>query len=144
MLRGLIRLVLVVVILIVVAAFFFGYHWGGSTVAGHPDASVGTAGTTSSERTERARETGAKIGEEVADGAARANAALGETKLTAKVKSKIALDDTLKGTAVDVRTDGSTVTLSGQVSSSAQHQRVVQLARETAGVSGVVDHLAVR
>ena len=131
-------------ILIVVAAFFFGYHWSGFTGVDHPDASVGTSGTVSTEQTQRARETGAKIGQEVAEGAARANAALGETRLTAKVKSKVALDDTLKGTAVDVHTDGSTVTLSGHVATAAQRQRAVQLARETAGVSSVVDHLVVR
>ena len=46
--------------------------------------------------------------------------------------------------AIDVDTDGTVVTLSGRVSSEAEHRRAVQLARETEGVTSVVDNLVVR
>jgi osmotically-inducible protein OsmY len=35
------------------------------------------------------------------------------------------------------------VTLKGTVRSAAEHERAVQLAKETAGVTRVIDHLAV-
>jgi osmotically-inducible protein OsmY len=144
MFRALFRLVFVVVLLIV-AAGFLGYRW--SDVAGggrSAEPVVGTSGTANADRIERAREAGAKLGDKVATGAERAGVALEETRLTAKIKSKIALDDTLKGTDVDVHTSAATVTLSGQVSSAAQHERVLQLARETDGVTSVKDRVTVK
>jgi hypothetical protein len=147
MFRALFRLIVVVVLLIGAAAFVLGYRW--SDVAGDGRRSepvTGTSGsaTPSPDPTERAREAGAKLGERVAAGAERAGAALEEARLTAKVKSKIALDDTLKGSDVEVHTSGTTVALSGRVSTAAQHQRVLQLARETEGVTRVDDQVAVR
>ena len=56
----------------------------------------------------------------------------------------MALDDSIKALDIDVDTNGSIVTVSGVVGSEAQRQRAVQLARETAGVTQVVDHLRVR
>jgi len=145
MFGALIRLVLVVVLLVGAAAFFFGYRWGGTTVGSPASAPVvGTSGTGTPESHDRAREVGANIGAQVATGAERAGDALGEARLTAKVKSKIALDDTLKGSDVSVHTAGDTVTLEGRVTSAAQHQRVVQLTRETAGVGRVIDHVTVK
>jgi hypothetical protein len=145
--RTLLRLVLVVVVLIAAGAFFFGYDWGASIARpaievndSHP---VGTSGQVDSSR-DRARETGAKIGEAVGDTADRARDALQEGAITAKVKSKIGLDDTLKGTDISVSTDNGVVTLKGSVLNSAQRQRAAQLARETAGVTRVVDELSVK
>jgi BON domain len=144
MFRMLLRLFVVVVLLVGAAAFFFGYHWGGSTTGRNSDPVVGTAGTAPDTRTGRAREAGAKIGEQVAEGAARADNLLDETRLTAKVKSKIALDDTLQGSDVSVHTTGTAVTVEGRVSNAVQHRRVLQLVRETEGVTDVVDRLVVR
>jgi osmotically-inducible protein OsmY len=56
----------------------------------------------------------------------------------------MALDDTVKALDVNVDTSGSTVTVTGVVDSAAQRERVLQLARETAGVTTVVDRLRVR
>ena len=143
MFRALLRLVVVVIVLVVAAAFFFGYRWADFAGPGASEPVIGTSG--SSERpAERAREAGARLGEQVARGAERAGAALEEGRLTAKVKSKIALDDTLDGTSVSVETAGNVVTLTGRVESQAQHQRVLQLASETEGVTRVVDHVTVR
>lgn len=145
MFRALFRLLIVVVLLGVAAAFFMGYRWGDRGIAPVRSSApvVGTTGD-SGDRVERARETGAAIGEKVATGAERAGEALGEARLTAKVKSKMALDDTLKGSDVTVHTEGTTVTVSGRVATAAQRQRVLELARETAGVTRVVDRLSVR
>jgi osmotically-inducible protein OsmY len=69
---------------------------------------------------------------------------LGERALTAKISSKMALDDHVNVRAIDVDTSGSVVTLTGQVASADERQRAVRLARETEGVTRVVDHLQVR
>ena len=143
MFRALLRLVVVMIVLVVGAAFFLGYRWDDFAGSSASDPAIGTSGT-SENRAERAREAGARLGEQVARGAEKANAALEEGRLTAKVKSKMALDDTLDGTSVSVETTGNVVTLTGQVSTQAQHQRVLQLASETEGVTRVVDHVTVR
>ena len=150
MVRALLRFVLVLVVVVAVAAFFFGYRWGGRHIssvapepAAHTASPVGTSGTDAETRRERARAAGAEIGDKVAVGAEKAAETLDETRLTTKVKSKIALDDTLDGSRVHVSTDDQQVTLTGTVINEAQHQRALTLARETDGVSRVVDHLSV-
>ena len=95
--------------------------------------------------TDKARQTGAAIGEKVATGAAEAEQALAEAALTAKIKSKMALDDTVKALSIDVDTKGTVVTLSGiGHTREAERAKAVQLARETAGVTAVNDRLVVK
>jgi len=141
MLRALLRAVIVLVLLIAVAAFFLGW-WGKGRVqpAEHAGAPVATSGHVNSEK---AREVGATVGAKTAEVANRAGEALGEGALTAKIKSKMALDDLVQARAIDVTTTNHVVTLRGTVGSEAERQRAVQLAKETAGVSSVVDKLAV-
>jgi hyperosmotically inducible protein len=140
MIRTLVKLVLVVVILAVAAAFFLGYRFADNGV----ETPVSAIQATPSVNTDKARETGAKIGESVATGAAKAEQALSEGALTAKIKSKMALDDTVKALSIDVDTKGTVVTLSGTVSSEAVRAKAVQLARETSGVTAVNDRLVIR
>jgi len=141
MLRALFRLVLVVIVVVAIAAFFFGYRWGGRDT--RDERAVGTSGVERPVDTSRAREAGAKIGEKVAVGASEAERAARNATLTTKIKAKMTLDDTIEASAIDVDSDGTVVTLSGTVSSEAQRARAVQLARETEGVTQVVDHLRV-
>jgi hyperosmotically inducible periplasmic protein len=150
MLRALMRVILVVVIVVAAAAFFLGYRWGGgrnqattARPAARQETAVGTRGDRVDTARERARAAGAEIGEKVAVGAQKAGETLDEAGLTAKVKSKIALDDTLDGSRVQVSTDDNRVTLTGTVINEVQHRRALDLARETDGVSSVVDHLSV-
>jgi len=84
------------------------------------------------------------VAETLADGANRAKAAVADASLTSKIKAKMTLDDTLEAGRIDIDTEGTTVTLSGSVDTTAQRTRAVQLARETDGVSQVVDQLQVR
>jgi len=56
----------------------------------------------------------------------------------------MALDDLVKARKVDVTTNGTTVTLEGHVGSMAEHDRAVALARETSGVTSVVDRLTIQ
>jgi osmotically-inducible protein OsmY len=143
MFRALFRLIVILVVLGVATAFFIRYRGTDKAAGTAADPIAGAAGSLE-ERTERAREAGARIGEQVARSAERATDALEEGRLTAKIKSKIALDDTLDGTSLSVTTDGNVVTLAGRVSTAAQHRRVLQLASETEGVGRIVDHVSVK
>jgi hyperosmotically inducible protein len=141
--RGLLRLILVLVLLVGVAGFFMGYRIRNGQVVG-PTGAVGTAGQLPDVDTAKAREAGAAIGEKVASGASAAQHALANASLTGKIKTKMTLDDTIKGSSINVDTADGVVTLTGTVASEAQRTRALQLARETAGVKSVVDRLAVR
>jgi hyperosmotically inducible periplasmic protein len=140
MLRALFKLVILFVIIAAVAAFFLGYRLGDKGVETPVSARQDTPGVDA----EKARQTGAAIGEKVATGAAVAERALDEAALTAKIKSKMALDDTVKALSIDVDTKGSVVTLTGSVHSDAERTRALALARETDGVTAVNDRLVIR
>jgi osmotically-inducible protein OsmY len=56
----------------------------------------------------------------------------------------MALYDLVKAANIHVETRGSVVTLTGRVSNDEERRRAIQLARETDGVSSVVDELSVR
>ena len=141
MVRAFLRLVIVLIVVVAAGAFLLGW-WGSNRTrpAGPTTGAVGTTGAS----TERARQIGAEVGEKTAEVANEAKRALTDGQITAKIKAKMALDDTVKALAVNVDTTGPVVTVSGTVDSEAQRQRVIQLARETEGVKQVVDHLRVR
>jgi len=150
MVRALVRMVLIIVVIVAAAAFFTGYRWGRphppapvAQSTARPATPVGTSGTREDSTRERARAAGAQIGDTIAVGAERAGETIDEASVTAKVKSKIALDDTLDGSRIHVDTNDSRVTLTGTVIDEAQHGRALQLARETSGVTSVVDQLSV-
>jgi osmotically-inducible protein OsmY len=93
------------------------------------------------------REAG-KLASRAADTASDVAGKLGDTvtegSLTAKIKSKMALDDHVKARAIDVDTAGSVATLTGVVASADERKRALQLARDTEGITRVVDKLEIR
>ena len=137
MFRGLVRLFLVALVVVAAAFFLFGYWSSGRfpSAAGYKTPQIDTTA---------ARDAGAAIGEKAAVAASRVSESLEEGSLTAKIKAKMVLDDVVKARAIDVTTEGTTVMLSGTVHSQAEHARAIALARETNGVSKVVDRLTVR
>ena len=138
--RALLLLVLVAVVGVILLNF---WPAGWSLQRARTDAASPSVGTTGTIDTERARERAAEIGEKAAVATKKIQGNLTEAGLTTKIKAKMALDDTLQARAIDVSTEGSTVTVSGSVPSVAAHDRAIALARETAGVSTVVDHLEI-
>lgn len=148
MFRALLRIVIVLVVVAAIAAFFVGYRFGGSDRVIESDPVVGTTGpgldADLDVNVERARETGALIGERIAVGANRAEQMAADATLTAKIKSKMALDDNVKAIDIDIDTTGNVVTLRGSVSSQDERQRAVRMARETDGVTSVVDQLVIQ
>jgi hypothetical protein len=141
MFRALLRLVVVLVVLVGAGAFFLG--WWGSGRIRPVDRPADTVGTTGKIDTDKAKAVGAEVGAKTAEAANRAGDVLSDGALTAKIKSKMTLDDLVKARTIDVSTTNKVVTLNGTVSSAAEHERALQLAKETAGVARVVDKLSV-
>ncbi|MCU1383125.1 MAG: hypothetical protein JWL71_1822 [Acidobacteria bacterium] len=130
---------LVIVLIGFVALNYFGAPGWSPFPRDMRPATVGTSGVD----VDKARARGAEVGEKVAIAAAKVKESAAEAALTSKIKAKMVLDDSIKARAIDVTTDGTTVTLSGTVGSAGEHERAVRLARETAGVSHVVDRIRV-
>jgi len=78
------------------------------------------------------------------DAASKVGDTVSDSALTAKIKSKMVLDDDVTSRGIDVDTSGTIVTLTGVVRSADERDRAVRLARETKGVTKVVDNLRVR
>jgi hypothetical protein len=66
-----------------------------------------------------------------------------DSGVTTKVKAKFAQDDIVKAHEINVTTREGIVTLAGEVESVAIKQQAVRLARETEGVTAVIDELRV-
>jgi hyperosmotically inducible protein len=125
-----IRTVLVLAIVLLIGAYLLGYLPQTAALFGsHPTVPQAPS---AAELKDRARTAAQRVDEGLAD-----------TALTTKIKAKIALDDTLKSADISVHTTNNVVTLSGTVRSSAMQARVLQLARETAGVKSVTDDLKI-
>jgi hyperosmotically inducible protein len=136
-----IRTLLMLAIVVVLGLFAYNY-WSGNGWTLHPagGATGIDADTARRQGAEMATETAKKAGEV----ATQVEDAVSEGALTAKIKSKMLLDDNLKAGPINVDTKGSVVTLKGFVGSSAERERAVRLARETKGVTDVVDQLEIR
>jgi osmotically-inducible protein OsmY len=138
MIRGL--LLLVIVAVVGVAAWTY---W--------PDGGRRVSPITATLDAETAKQEAARLASRAATKANDAAVKLGDTlsdtvaegRLTAKIKSKMALDDHIKARAIDVDTSGSIVTLTGVVTSPDERDRALRLARETEGVTNVVDRLRI-
>src|SRR5688572_1276621 len=103
MLGSLLRAVVLIVVLVAAGAFLLGW-WGSGRIRDDVRQTVGTTGVD----TQKAREVGAKVGEKTATAADQARRALTDGTLTAKIKAKMALDDTVKALDIDVDTVGTT------------------------------------
>jgi len=66
---------------------------------------------------------------------------IGAATLDLRVSSRLRWDKRLDGAAIQVRADGGTVELLGQVKSLEQRRRAIELAEATEGVDKVTDRL---
>jgi hyperosmotically inducible protein len=142
--RMFVRVFLALLVLAVIGVVTVDY-WTRTSVrsvqAEHPPNGVATSGSIDRQK---ARERGAQVGEKAAIAAQKVKETVSEASLTTKIKAKMALDDRVKARAIDVTTNGTTVTVSGNVGTPAERERAVALARETAGVTQVIDRLQIR
>ena len=128
------------VLLLLVIGGLIGYWFAQPSFPAATSRPVGTSGTLSQTQ-EKAREEGRAVGERIAVATEKVKENVAEAALTTKIKAKMALDDSVKSRAIDVSTTGTTVTLSGTVRSAAERDRAMALARETNGVTSVIDRL---
>ena len=133
----LLKLMLLLLVVVVVGGFFVG--WWGTAPRAERDA-VATAGRAGAER---AREVASQVGQKTAEAARVAEEAISDGSLTAKIKAKMALDDTVKALDLNIDTTDRVVTVSGKVRTKAEHERALALARETNGVTKVVDKMTI-
>jgi hyperosmotically inducible periplasmic protein len=153
MLRGLFRAVFIIVVLGAATGFFLGYRWS-DLVSGVRDGdrpAVAGADRTDRPDLSKARERGERTGEAIGTAAERAGEAasqagevLSDAAVTAKIKSKMALDDHVSASSISVTTKDGRVTLTGTVGSDDERRRAVDLARDTKGVTAVDDRIIVR
>ena len=112
------------------AAFGVG-NWTGSS-ARNPnidERSAPALGATGQIDTAEARQRGAQLGEKAAIATEKVRDTARAATITTKIKAKMARDDSVRARAIDVSTDGSTVTLKGTVRSVAEHDRAMALSR---------------
>jgi hyperosmotically inducible periplasmic protein len=158
MFRALLRAILVVIVVGAAIGFFLGYRWS-DLVSDQRDVDrPGVAGPDGTDRAvdaSKAREHGERAGEAIgtaaeragqraSEAASEAGEVLSDAALTAKIKSKMALDDHVRASSIGVTTKDGRVTLTGTVGSDDERRRAVDLARDTKGVSGVDDRIVVR
>ena len=89
------------------------------------------------------RDAATKAADTSSKAAAKTAAVLADAGITSAVKSKLLADTAVRGLAIDVDTDAGVVTLNGSVSSRAEADRAIMLARKTEGVTRVVDNMRV-
>lgn len=135
-----IRAILILAVVVVAGIFIYNY-WAGYGWTLNPTGSGGI-------NADRARQQGAEaVGEaaaKAADVATKVEETVAESAITAKIKSKMVLDDLVKARTIGVSTKGSVVTLTGMVGSAAERERAVRLAKETNGVTQVLDKLEIK
>jgi len=141
MLFRFVRRVVVIALVLGAAAWFWADGWEGARAL--RERAEGAAALGGLIERERLRETGAQIAQTISVGADKAEGALTDARLTAKIKSKMALDDTVPASRLDVDTSGGVVTVRGVVETPAQRARALQLARETDGVTSLNDRIEV-
>jgi len=134
MFRFLFRLILLLIVAGAIGAYMLGWRPIGSVAATaeRPIDRIDTA---------KVKEVGAELGSKASEAAAVAQTAIADGSITAKIKAKLALDDTVKARDIHVDFDKGVVTLTGTVASASERKRAVDLARETNGVRSVADKL---
>jgi hyperosmotically inducible periplasmic protein len=138
--RFLFRTVLVLA-LVAIGTYLLGY-WSLDQVAGN-SWRVTTTPKSGLPGTSTGRDRMAQVDAQAGKAASKVGDFLSDAELTAKIRSKMALDDSVRARTIDVSTTNGIVTLAGTIGSVAEHDQAVRLARDTKGIKQVVDHLKV-
>jgi hyperosmotically inducible periplasmic protein len=151
------RTLIVVILLIVVAIFIFSYT--GSKTSKNATVAMKEASKEATDKTAQKLEElkkklqEEKVAEKVKKGANEAVVAVKkgaetvekltlDASITAAIKMKLANDEAIEARNIDVETKNGVVTLKGKVSSPAEAERAIQLAKEVEGVKEVKSALS--
>ena len=133
MFRFLFRLIILLIVAAAIGAYMLGWRPDGvSATAERPIEKIDSA---------KVKEVGAELGAKASEAASAAQTAISDGSITAKIKAKLALDDTVKSRDINVDYSNGVVTLSGKVATASERKRALDLARETNGVKSVDDKL---
>ena len=108
-----------------------------------PAATTGDVVTTTDNIGNDVKDAAHRAGTDVKDAAKSAGEAIGDAAITTEVKSKFLADTKVSGLKIDVDTKDGVVSLSGMVPTKAESDRAEQMARDSAGVKSVVNHLRI-
>jgi len=145
MIRGLFKLIVLAVIVVAAGVFFLGWDIDRFRGIERPRDVAGTSGDAAARDVgAAARDAGATARDKTSQAADATMRAIEDGRLTTKIKAKMALDDSVKALDLNVDTKDTIVTVTGEVRSEAERQRALTLARETAGVTKVIDQVRVR
>jgi osmotically-inducible protein OsmY len=142
------RTLLIIVLLIIVGYFLIQYV--NPQTKKNTDTALKQASREAVEKTkqgynelkQKAKEE--KIPEKVEQGAKKLEGLALDASITAAIKAKMAADEQVKASNIDVDTKNGVVTLNGTVSSKAEADRAVAIANEAEGVKSVTSHLVVK
>lgn len=93
---------------------------------------------------EQTREAAANVRDKTAAGAREIGENLGDAGIVALIKGKYMVEKDLSSLAISVACDDGHVTLTGNVASAELIARATEIARKTAGVTGVTSRLEVK
>ena len=137
--KGVFRLVLVLAI-VAVGAWLLGFWSPADVMAGRWRSATAPTGSID---TGAVRTRLNQLDQRAGRAAQQVGTYASEAELSGKIKSKMALDDVVRARTIDVSTTDGVVTLGGTVRSIAEHDQALKLARDTKGVTRVVDHMVV-
>ena len=92
----------------------------------------------------KSEDAGHATAEKTGDASRKTGEAVTDASVTSAVKTKMLADPLVKGLKIDVDTSNGVVTLNGNVSSKAEMDKAIMIARGTNGVSRVVSNLHVK
>jgi len=91
-----------------------------------------------------AKNTGTAVSEGTREAAEETGEVITDASITAAVKMKMADDELVKASNIDVDTEEGVVTLNGTVGSKAEEQKAIDLAQSVDGVKKVISNLQIR
>jgi hyperosmotically inducible periplasmic protein len=139
MVRALLKLVVLTGVLAAAGGYLAGW-WDGRDVREAGERAVATTGVDTS----RAREVAVQVKDRTSEAAHETRKVLSDSSLTAKIKAKMALDDHVKAFDLNIDTSAGVATVSGRVRTDSERKRALELARDTEGITKVVDRIQVR
>jgi hyperosmotically inducible periplasmic protein len=137
------RVLIAAVIAAGASALLVSYYYDDRSLGAKLDDSVAAAGSTVQGGVEGLRDSAAAAAQGTANVAERAADAMGDTAITAAVKTALAADPSLSAMKIDVTTKQGTVVLEGPAPDEKSRQRAEVLAAAPQGVARVDNNLVV-
>jgi osmotically-inducible protein OsmY len=140
---------LLIIVLVLILGFVL-LQYTNSRAARNTEVAVKEAGREVAEKTKeglsdlKKKAEEEKIPEKIKEGTKQVENLAEDASITAAVKAKLVNDELVKARNIDVDTKGGHVTLSGEVSSTAEADQAIQIAQKVEGVKSVTSRLIVK